>query len=883
MITMKNHSVKNHIKLLDEDGMGLVGALIAASMVVTIALVVAHFVTSQNQQSVKLELSGSCQNIANSIVEYIKKDETSLFISSYGPAPGTTSYASGLDKTDDGLDRFVFGGVSAPLFTGPSGFRMSISNNAQAVPNNWKYFNNLNIKNSTNRLLALAASGDFCCSDLDMNNPNCGTRFLDDSTTRPGLRISEKNVTIDLAVNFKSPAGASICTGRRLAIANIPGSTYSTPTEFKVKVTMDGIGNGKSCVAGGTIKQNADKAASLTLMEMQGQGAFCPAGKNGLPSHCNAATPVVFKVKTVKNSSGSSCLTQCLSQVESRACNSLGALNLFNTFSNTACVNNCLESEPGSSFLCKIGEKNWFTNNPNHWEPCETARVYDHNGANAGTVRIEYTPTYNDERSEVTTNATITLSSLTEGRAYVVDVRAVDTGGNIGPSFCSTNPNSCAAASDPHFVVIPPAPVVGSITETTLRIAPTTLAAQLGRDSTITSQAKYATALSPFGANQYQCESGAPRFSVPVTYAVPAGAYSGFVTDSCTATLRLPNGTVQNPACVCTGGNCVAQLPASAIDGAYDFDMNIVNYCGGAGATRSQDWCKDGNTAIGIANGGNQVFGTNPDFENQVTYPTAATKACGVVSLCPNVNGGFTPTIGACPNATIGWDPMQHSGCLQAPGNNYCMLAMDPCGRSQATTPVAYSTTLMGVTYTSATDTANSCFEYGAFKVGGNSCEAGSYCNASGKCNTTCATPPCPVNTTTPANSNCGPRYCPVLNSCTGTIGTPSSSVACTSVPPVNGLCGTANGTTVGSAPTLNLCSVGTTSAVTGTGPWSWACLGSSGGTDAPCSANRSGSGGCSAATKPNCVIFACGGNNLNCKKVPICNGTTWSCESIGL
>ena len=41
------------------------------------------------------------------------------------------------------------------------------------------------------------------------------------------------------------------------------------------------------------------------------------------------------------------------------------------------------------------------------------------------------------------------------------------------------------------------------------------------------------------------------------------------------------------------------------------------------------------------------------------------------------------------------------------------------------------------------------------------------------------------------------------------------------------------------SAPTANLCSAGTASTVSGSGPWSWSCAGSSGGTTATCSAAR--------------------------------------------
>ncbi len=56
---------------------------------------------------------------------------------------------------------------------------------------------------------------------------------------------------------------------------------------------------------------------------------------------------------------------------------------------------------------------------------------------------------------------------------------------------------------------------------------------------------------------------------------------------------------------------------------------------------------------------------------------------------------------------------------------------------------------------------------------------------------------------------------------------------------PVNGTCGTSNLTTVSSIPTANLCSVGTASTVSGTGPWNWTCSGSNGGSTAICSAGK--------------------------------------------
>jgi hypothetical protein len=53
-----------------------------------------------------------------------------------------------------------------------------------------------------------------------------------------------------------------------------------------------------------------------------------------------------------------------------------------------------------------------------------------------------------------------------------------------------------------------------------------------------------------------------------------------------------------------------------------------------------------------------------------------------------------------------------------------------------------------------------------------------------------------------------------------------------------DGACGFANGATVSSAPSTNLCSTGTASSVAGSGPWTWSCGGFSGGTTASCSAS---------------------------------------------
>ena len=71
----------------------------------------------------------------------------------------------------------------------------------------------------------------------------------------------------------------------------------------------------------------------------------------------------------------------------------------------------------------------------------------------------------------------------------------------------------------------------------------------------------------------------------------------------------------------------------------------------------------------------------------------------------------------------------------------------------------------------------------------------------------------------------------------------------------INGFCGLSNGKTFSSAPTSNLCSAGTASSVSGSGPWNWTCNGSNGGTNASCSANKILPTGTLNAKSASCVI----------------------------
>lgn len=70
----------------------------------------------------------------------------------------------------------------------------------------------------------------------------------------------------------------------------------------------------------------------------------------------------------------------------------------------------------------------------------------------------------------------------------------------------------------------------------------------------------------------------------------------------------------------------------------------------------------------------------------------------------------------------------------------------------------------------------------------------------------------------------------PVTANCTVTATFTANSV--------DGVCGAANGQAFTTTPADNLCNIGTPTTVAGSGPWTWSCPGTNGGTTASCAAN---------------------------------------------
>ena len=71
------------------------------------------------------------------------------------------------------------------------------------------------------------------------------------------------------------------------------------------------------------------------------------------------------------------------------------------------------------------------------------------------------------------------------------------------------------------------------------------------------------------------------------------------------------------------------------------------------------------------------------------------------------------------------------------------------------------------------------------------------------------------------------------------TCGAGKQKASCATLKSFDGTCGSANGITVKTAPTKNLCKKGTASEINGEGPWVWSCEGEGGGNAASCSAQR--------------------------------------------
>jgi hypothetical protein len=114
------------------------------------------------------------------------------------------------------------------------------------------------------------------------------------------------------------------------------------------------------------------------------------------------------------------------------------------------------------------------------------------------------------------------------------------------------------------------------------------------------------------------------------------------------------------------------------------------------------------------------------------------------------------------------------------------------------------------------------------------------------------------------------------LASCSG------GSVSLGSVAGTDGACGASNGAIVSTAPAVGLCSVGTATTVSGTGPWTWSCVSADGGSTATCAAT--GAAGACGPSDGLAVLTAPTSGLCSAGTATTVSGTgpwAWSCVGV--
>ncbi|MDD4409556.1 MAG: fibrinogen-like YCDxxxxGGGW domain-containing protein, partial [Candidatus Pacebacteria bacterium] len=115
---------------------------------------------------------------------------------------------------------------------------------------------------------------------------------------------------------------------------------------------------------------------------------------------------------------------------------------------------------------------------------------------------------------------------------------------------------------------------------------------------------------------------------------------------------------------------------------------------------------------------------------------------------------------------------------------------------------------------------------------------------------------------------------------CTGTDG--GVTTMCSATKAVNGACGVAGSTSHStlSSSSPNLCAAGSVSSFSGTGPWTWNCVGIEGGTSANCSASLAGTSTCGASNGQDYLVEPTGlCSNGNPSLVVRDSSWKWSCQ----
>lgn len=417
----------------NQKGIGLIEAIIAAALVVVAALTISYFVTNQAAISVKIGKSSSCSEISKTISNYISKDGDSLFINSVGiDSDGTfADYANNLTNIDGNL-RYQFGGsLNNPQVAQVTAAGGVISQSSLSPVSlgseNVLMRNYLNINNAVSRLVSLASQVNVCQAWGTVFDNTANISLLDGVIVDAGLPLR-----VEMRLDFLE-GSASICSNG--ALSRLPTSSRSLIVRYEVRITLyPQDPQPVTCESSSSVNISSDVASPAVVVQFDGLqlDARC-ATTTQANSYCvmgarRQTSDIVARVATVQNRSG--CET-CIRAIDNkyRTCTP----NLVNTDLIASCVDSgtpaCPVSDPGSVFFCRLYDRE---NPNNNWWPCH---------AKPNTVPGLAQITYQDVSGDLTTTqqgtrATIRIGGLPSARDWILDVRAVDSYGQLlGRSF----------------------------------------------------------------------------------------------------------------------------------------------------------------------------------------------------------------------------------------------------------------------------------------------------------------------------------------------------------------------------------------------------------------------------------------------------------------
>lgn len=311
-------------------------------------------------------------------------------------------------------------------------------------------------------------------------------------------------------------------------------------------------------------------------------------------------------------------------------------------------------------------------------------------------------------------------------------------------------------------------------------------------------------------------------------------------------------GQADNALTLGNGSTTISSTPVlvtlpSGETGWKSITLDYYGACGLTSTDRIYCWGKNDNYQLGLGNTTDlnapttAIGGGVTSWKTNTTGMNGGRCAIAAVASPSTYNGGLfcwgsgspTPVRRMYPSGVLGWSAVvggiQHTCVLSDPN-----AGPGVCGSASGNSHLAAPSSNLCSTGT-ASAVSGSVGSFWTWNCNSTACNAGRSCPAQ----TLNWTPGCSTSRAITENgeggttSNTAGGYSGMISfSCTnGVMSTSSPTCGVTAV------CGSANGSNVNSAPSTSLCSAGTPSAVTGTGPYLWNCVGA--GNTANCAANR--------------------------------------------